>query len=94
MLPVQSGDYKLTVTAAGFATWESAGLRITVGMAATVNAGLKVGSVAETVVIEAGAALELVTSTAAVGSTISGVLFCTCRTWAVTFPRWPSCNRG
>jgi hypothetical protein len=69
---VPSGNYKVTISSAGFAAWESAGLKITVGMVATVNAALKVGTVAETVVVEAGLATELVTSTASIGSTISG----------------------
>ena len=69
---VPSGSYKLTVKATGFAAWESVGLKMTAGLTATVNAALKLGAVAETVVVEAGLATELVTTSAAVGSTISG----------------------
>ena len=65
------GNYKLTVSITGFATCEATGLRVTVGNAATVDAVLKVGAAAETVVVEAGGATELITTTATVGTTLS-----------------------
>lgn len=68
---VSSGNYKLTVAIAGFATWEATGLKVTVGGSATVDAVLKVGAAAETVVVEAGGATELVTTTATVGATLT-----------------------
>jgi hypothetical protein len=68
---VPSGNYKLTVTMTGFAAWESTGLRATIGSAATVDAVLKVGAPTEVVTVEAGGATELVTSSAAIGATIS-----------------------
>jgi len=69
---IPPGNYKLTVNLTGFAAWESAALRVALGSTVTVNATLKVGSMAETVIVEAGAATELVTTTATVGSVISG----------------------
>ncbi len=68
---VPPGNFKLTVKMPGFATWESAGLKVRVGSTATVNASLKVGAASETVVVESGGAADLATSSAVVGTTIS-----------------------
>ena len=68
---VPPGNYKLTVGMAGFATTEITSVKASVGTPATVDAVLKVGAAAETVVVEAGGATELITTTASVGTTIS-----------------------
>ncbi len=69
---VPSGNYKLAVKMTSFAAWESSGLRVTIGSAATVDVVLKVGAPTEVVTVEAGGAVELITTTATVGATISG----------------------
>jgi Carboxypeptidase regulatory-like domain len=69
---VPSGNYKVKVTMPGFATSESSGWKATVGSALNIDVSLKIGSHTETVVVEAGGIAELVTTSAAVGSTISG----------------------
>jgi hypothetical protein len=68
---VNPGTYTLRVSKAGFAHFETAGLRVTVGGTATVNATLNVGATTQTIVVEATAGAELQTSSATVGSTIS-----------------------
>src|SRR5687768_2546272 len=52
-----TGPYRLEVTLQGFRTYAQTGLVLTVGATPTVNAVLEVGSLAETVTVDAAAPL-------------------------------------
>jgi hypothetical protein len=56
--PVAPGDYKLTVTAPGFASWTESNIQLEVGGSKVVNASLTVGSVSQSVQVT-GAPPEL-----------------------------------
>jgi hypothetical protein len=69
---VLSGTYTVRITKAGFALSETGGIKVTVGNTITINAQLEVGGATETVTVRATAAAELQTTSATVGSTLSG----------------------
>ncbi len=69
---VNSGSYSLSVMKEGFSTFKTGGLQVTIGEPVTVNAILQVGSTSTTVEVTATAGVELVTTNAAVGTTLSG----------------------
>ncbi len=60
--PLSPGTYTLTVTATGFSTYVQQGIVLTVGLAATQNVALKVGSTQQTVQVTANAELINTTS--------------------------------
>ena len=68
---INSGSYSLTVTKDGFSTFKVAALIVEVGSPVTVNASLQVGSTSTTVEVTANAGAELVTTNAAVGTTLN-----------------------
>jgi hypothetical protein len=53
------GTYEVTVTAAGFKTFEETGVGITAGFTATVNAKLQVGEVQQTIKVEGEPVVDL-----------------------------------
>ena len=67
-LPI--GNYKLTVTKAGFSTYVQTGIVLTVNQAATQTVRLKVGAVSQEVTVSANAAV-LTTRTGTVGQLIN-----------------------
>jgi hypothetical protein len=69
---VPSGTYSMTFSKDGFSTYRVSNTAVTVGAAITVNAKLNVGSTTTTVEVTATAGAELQTTSAAVGTTISG----------------------
>jgi hypothetical protein len=68
---VNSGTYSLTVTKEGFSTFRTGGLSVQIGTSLTINAILQIGSTTTTVEVVENAGAELVTSSAAVGSTLT-----------------------
>ena len=67
--PLPPGTYTLTVTATGFSTYVQQGIVLTVGLSATQNVTLKVGSTQQTVQVTANA--ELINTTSpAIGMTV------------------------
>lgn len=68
---VTPGSYMLTVKAPNFSTAMVANLKVSVGKTATTNVSLKVGALATTVEVQAGAATELQTQDASVGSVLT-----------------------
>ena len=69
---VKSGSYTLSVTKEGFTTFRVAALPVEIGSSVTVNAVMQVGATSTTVEVTASAGVELVTTNAAVGTTLSG----------------------
>jgi outer membrane receptor protein involved in Fe transport len=65
------GHYSVTVEAAGFSKFEIANVAVKGSLEVTVNANLEIGSVANTITVEAGAAQELQTETGSLGAEIS-----------------------
>lgn len=53
------GDYEVTVTAAGFKTFQETGISITAGFTATVNPKLQVGEVQQTIKVEGTTVVDL-----------------------------------
>jgi hypothetical protein len=68
---VQIGTFKLTVTAKGFKSFSVTDLALTTGQRVRVNAKLEVGSLVETVQVEASAAAQLQTDSSDISSLIS-----------------------
>ncbi len=71
---VNSGTFSLTVTKNGFSTYRTAGLSVQIGTSLTINAILQIGSTTTTVEVVENAGAELVTSSAAVGSTLTNAV--------------------
>ncbi len=69
---VNSGTFTLTVVKDGFSTFKIDAVPVTIGQSVTVNAVLAVGSTSTTVEVTASAGVDLVTTNAAVGTTLSG----------------------
>jgi hypothetical protein len=69
---VNSGTYSLSVTKSGFSVFVTDALPVTIGESVTVNAVLQVGSTTTVIEVIATAGAELVTTNAAVGTTLSG----------------------
>ncbi len=69
---VKSGTYTLSVTKDGFSKFQVAAVPVEIGSSVTVNAILQVGSTSTTIEVTASAGVELVTTNAAVGTTLSG----------------------
>jgi hypothetical protein len=69
---VNSGSYSLSVTKSGFSVFVTDALPVTIGESVTVNATLRVGSTSTVIEVIASAAVELVTTNAAVGTTLAG----------------------
>ena len=72
LINVPPATYNLMVTKQGFTVYKVNALKVDVGLVATVNATLEVGSTSTTVEVSAAAGAELQTTSATVGSTISG----------------------
>jgi len=68
---VPPGTYDLTVKHTGFAQGKIENLKVDVGQQATINVSLKIGGVAEEVVVQA-AGTELETLNATIGNTVTG----------------------
>jgi Carboxypeptidase regulatory-like domain len=68
---VTPGTYTLTVKAPSFSTTVIGGVRMSVGRAGTNNVTLQLGTVAEVVEVQGGAAAELQTQDASVGAVIT-----------------------
>ena len=68
---VAPGTYTLTAKAANFSTAIIGNLKVSVGKVAASNISLKVGSVEQIVEVQAGAATELQTQDASVGSVLT-----------------------
>ena len=68
--PLPPGTYTLTVSASGFSKYVQQGIILTVGLSATQNVSLKVGSATQTVQISAIAEL-LNTTSPAIGMTVN-----------------------
>jgi len=71
-LPV--GPYKLEAALSGFRTFVQTGIVLQVGSTPVINIGMEIGQVAETVEVEANAALVETRSTG-IGQVIDNVLF-------------------
>ena len=69
---VPSGTYTITFSKSGFSSYRVTDMVVTVGGTLTVNAKLEVGTTTTTVEVTATAGAELQTTSAAVGTTISG----------------------
>ena len=69
---VQPGSYTITVTKPGFAVTELSDQKVAVGASLTLNVALQIGTASTVVEVTATAVAELMTSSAAVGTTISG----------------------
>ena len=69
---VKSGTYAVTVVKDGFSTFKIDALPVEIGTAVAVNAVLQVGSTNTTIEVTASSGAELVTTSAAVGTTLSG----------------------
>ncbi len=69
---VNPGNYNLTFTKDGFATYQVNSQNVQIGQSLTINATLKVGSTATTVEVTAAAGAELQTMNATVGNTLTG----------------------
>ena len=54
---IDPGPYRLNIAQSGFQSWEQKNLIVTVGVRATVNATLSVGSVTQSVVVQAAASM-------------------------------------
>jgi hypothetical protein len=67
---VRPGNYKVTVTAAGFRQAVVSAVKVDVGKAALVNVTLEVGEVTQVVEVQAGAGTELQTLDASVGNVL------------------------
>src|ERR1044071_8650846 len=68
---VSPGTFTLSISKQGFTVYKVASLKVDVGAVATVNATLTVGSTATTVEVTASAGVELQTTNAAVGNTLT-----------------------
>ncbi len=71
---VPSATYVVTVTKDGFNTFKVDALKVDIGSQVTVNAVLQVGSTSTTVEVTALAGVELQTSNAAVGVSLTGAV--------------------
>ena len=69
---LKSGSYTFTVTKDGFSKFKVDAVPVEIGSSVTINAVLQVGSTTTTVEVTASAGVELVTTNAAVGTTLSG----------------------
>ncbi len=67
---LQVGNYRVSITAAGFKKFTSAGNHVIIGEPATVNARLEVGASAETVEVSGAAELVQTSTSGNFGSTI------------------------
>src|SRR5277367_4178961 len=69
---VNPGNYNISFTRQGFATYQVNGQQVDIGQSLTINATLKIGTTATTVEVTASAGAELQTLNATVGNTLSG----------------------
>jgi hypothetical protein len=69
---VQPGSYDITMNKQGFSVYKAAAQQVQVGQVLTINAHLEVGSTSTTVEVAAVAGAELQTTSATVGTTITG----------------------
>jgi hypothetical protein len=69
---VQPGSYDITINKQGFSVYKAAAQQVQVGQVLTINAHLEVGSTSTTVEVAAVAGAELQTTSATVGTTITG----------------------
>src|ERR1051326_5683344 len=69
---VPSGTYDITINKQGFSIYKASAQQVQVGTVLTVNARLEVGSTATTVEVASIAGAELQTTSATVGTTITG----------------------
>ncbi len=71
-LNVLSGKYTLTFTKQGFNVYSVNAIEVEVGAVLTVNAALQIGATTTTVEVVASSGVELQTSNASIGTTLSG----------------------
>jgi hypothetical protein len=71
---VNSGDYSLSVSKDGFSTFKVDKVHVEIGSPVTINAILQVGSTSTTVEVTSTAGAELVTTNAAVGTSLTGAV--------------------
>ncbi len=71
---VNSGSFSISVVKQGFSTFKEDKVQVEIGSPVTVNAVLQVGSTSTTVEVTATAGTELVTTNAAVGTSLSGAV--------------------
>ena len=69
---VPPGNYNMSFTKDGFASYQVNNQSVQIGQSLTINATLKVGSTATTVEVTASAGAELQTMNATVGNTLTG----------------------
>jgi hypothetical protein len=69
---VNPGNYNISFTKQGFASYQVNGQAVQIGQSLTINAVLKIGTTATTVEVTASAGAELQTLNATVGNTLSG----------------------
>src|SRR5665213_186824 len=67
---VNSGTYTVSIVKDGFSTFKVDAVPVTIGQSVTVNAVMQVGSTSTTVEVTASAGVDLVTTNAAVGTTL------------------------
>src|SRR5258707_14324037 len=65
------GSYAVTVEADGFSKFQVSKVQVKGSLEVTVNASLEIGSLANTITVEAGAGQELHTETAELGAVVS-----------------------
>lgn len=68
---IHAGLYDLTISKAGFKTFKASSQRVSVATQLTIDVGLEVGALTETVVVTSQAGTELQTGNATIGNTIS-----------------------
>jgi outer membrane receptor protein involved in Fe transport len=69
-LSIPPGEYKLEATAAGFQTWQTPRLQLAVNQTATIDPALQLGTIQQTVTVEAAGEL-IQGSTAELGAVVS-----------------------
>jgi hypothetical protein len=68
---LQVGEYELTLSAPGFAEYRQSGIILRVGQQARINVSLKVGSTAESITVQADAAMVEATGQAVQGEVLN-----------------------
>jgi hypothetical protein len=69
---ITPGTYNISISKAGFSTFEINGQAVEVGVSLSLNAKMRVGSTATTIEVSATVGAELQTANATVGTTMSG----------------------
>jgi uncharacterized surface anchored protein len=90
---ITPGTYNISISKAGFSTYEINGQAVDVGVSLALNAKMRVGTTATTIEVTATVGAELQTANATVGTTMSGQQLLD-RTWAATSPRFRLFSRA